>query len=363
MTGLFLAMCTQAKLAVFCCVCIFVVSCHRVMYYHIFCWSTAFFAAASPFFLVPKWQEIYGFWYINPNIDDSANCWIKITWNNYAWPIWVYFFVPLLLIYMVCLSSLIVAYMRLRRGVTRSFLPRMRLLIMNTVNLVVHMLYWAVFVLFYAWTFWTKSQFKSGASQPTNNIIYFVMGSKGCSALLVWILTANNSHLGLTTQKEKSDDENISETIDANKALREEVLSFATAGIRSSARAGAKLTPDRKMITRRPQQHESTGSEAFRELINPGFFLRFILGYTDELRELEELVANKQRSVNETFMRQTVTVSSTSASVHVRNRTASSVSVVDSSGRETSRLSQRPTVVSGKLLSFFMFALCTVLLL
>lgn len=33
-----------------------------------------------------------------------------------------------------------------------------------------------------------------------------------------------------------------------------------------------------------------------------------LIGYTDELTALEELVSNKQRSVNETFMRQTVRV-------------------------------------------------------
>lgn len=77
------------------------------MYYHVFVWS------AATFFLVADWKQIYGFWFINPNIDDSANCWIKITFNNYAWPIWVYFFVPLLVIYMVCLFSLVTAYLRL----------------------------------------------------------------------------------------------------------------------------------------------------------------------------------------------------------------------------------------------------------
>jgi hypothetical protein len=320
---------------------------HRLMYYHIFCWTGALAAASSPFWLLPKWQEIYGFWFINPNIDDTANCWIKITWDNYAWPIWVFFFVPLLLIYLVVLFSLVTAYRRLRRGVTRSFLPRMRLFIMNTVNLVIHVLYWCVFVLFYSWTFWTRSEFKSGYFQPTNNIIYFVMGSKGCSALLVWILTANNSQLGLAQTSKKADGEdgaedNLIESVDANKALRQEVLSFATAGIRSSARAGAKATPDRKTITRRPQQH-NTDSEAFERLINPMFFVRFILGYTEELTALEELVGNKERSVNETFMRQTVTMA---PSVHMRQRslvggTSSSAPSVDVP------MSQRPTVISG----------------
>jgi hypothetical protein len=215
------------------------------------------------------------------------------------------------------------------------------------------MLYWAVFVLFYSWTFWTRSQFKANENQPTNNIIYFVMGSKGCSALLVWILTANNSQLGLTAQNKKTDgDENLTETIDANKALRQEVLSFATAGIRSSARAGAKLTPDRKVITRRPQQHQTSDSDEFENLISPMFFLRFILGYVDELTTLEELVGNKQRSVNETFMRQTVTITpSTMTSVHLRNRTASSASSV--AGTDAMRLSQRPTVVSGACVAHF----------
>lgn len=233
--------------------------------------------------------------------------------------------------------------MRLRKGVTRSFLPRMRLLLMNAVNLIVHMLYWAVFVLFYSWTFWTRSQFKADENMPTNNIIHFVMGSKGFSALLVWILTADNTQLGFAAQNKKTDGDEVAETIDANKALREEVLSFATAGIRSSARAGAKVTPDRKMITRRPQQHDSSDANDFKSLINPMFFLRFILGYTDELTALEELVANKQRSVNENFQRQTVTISPNATSVSLRNRGLSA-----SFSEDNMRFSQRPTVVSGQ---------------
>jgi hypothetical protein len=174
------------------------------------------------------------------------------------------------------------------------------------------------------------------------------MASKGCSALLVWILTGNNSQLGLTTASKKTDgnEDNIAETVDANKALREEVLNFATAGIRSSARAGAKATPDRKMITRRPQQHESADSGAFENLINPMFFVRFVLGYTDELTALEELVGNKQRSVNETFMRQTTTIQPSPNSSHLRTRTPSTASTVNN-GVDGMRLSQRPTIVSG----------------
>jgi hypothetical protein len=321
----------------------------RIWYYHVFVWSGALFFAASPFVLYPSWRDIYGFWFINPNINDSAVCWIKITWDNYAWPIWIYFFVPLLIMYFICLFSLVVAYMRLRRGVTKSFLPRMRLLLMNTVNLVTCMMYWLVFVIFYMLTFWSKNQFKASNEQPTNDQIFLVFASKGVSALIVWILLSHNSHLKLATGESDNN-----ETVDANTALREEVLSFATAGIRSSARKGSELTPDRAVVSRRPQQHATNDADAFRELINPRFFARFVLGYTDDLRTLEELVANKERRVaaNDHYTRETITLhggaSQGQSMVLVGGMSSSSWAAPPGSSLSSERFSQRPTVVTNE---------------
>lgn len=78
-----------------------------------------------------------------------------------------------------------------------------------------------------------------------NRIAMFLLAGKGFSSLLVYILVAD-----IDSQRGDEKQENVA----ANVALREEVLNFATAGIRSSTREALKAKPERLKISRRPIQ-------------------------------------------------------------------------------------------------------------
>ena len=284
----------------------------RMRGYHIFVWSVAVLFSCLPLLSKHK-KRIYGFWYVSSDIDTSATCWIKVNDNSLSPAMWVLFFIPLLFIYTVCTGSLVIAYVRLRRGITRTFLPRMKLLVTNTANVIVLILYWFFLVLIYSWAFFAR--YNPMYNSYLTDVLSFIFASKGFSALIVWILISDNTF--------KAGDE----TIDANKALREEVLNFATAGIRSSARAGPRMSKDRRAVTRVPQQAANSGPKT---KITPSFFLKFILGQHEEVAAVQKMISNKRRSVHESFKRQEILMTEKSDDIELLN----------------TRLSQRPTMVA-----------------
>jgi hypothetical protein len=303
--------------------------------YHVFVWSVALMFAFLP--LISKHKDrIYGFWFVNPDESDSAVCWIKVDANSLSLPIWVLFFIPLLVIYSVCSVSLVLAYARLRRGISRTFLPRMKLLVTNTANVIVLILYWFVLVLFYSWAFFTRYY---GYNHYLSNILMFIFASKGFSSLIVWIFVTDIRSPAASALKDTTSGggEEELDVVDANKALREEVLNFATAGIRSAARGGDKVTKDRREITRLPlpQAASNSSSKSRKQLITPYFFIRFILGQQEEVQAVQTMVGNKRRSVNVGFPRQDVEAASSAV---LSNEDDVEMSAV--------RLSQRPTMVA-----------------
>jgi hypothetical protein len=187
-------------------------------------------------------------------------------------------------------------------------------------------LFWSLFFLLYAWTFFTRLD-NSGYNATLFNILTFTIGSKGFASFMVWIFVTDVGTRQQTTEEEG---------IDANKALREEVLSLATAGIRSSAKDGANLTIDATLTVRRPITVAQTHKE--KSFINPYFFIRFMLGETEEIRKVREMVSSKRRSINSSFTRSSLPDPANSSFIGYDNANRPS---------ETNRLSQRPTVLSG----------------
>jgi hypothetical protein len=130
------------------------------------------------------------------------------------------------------------AYKRLKMGITRTFLPRIRLLIINTSNVAIFMVYWFTICILYLLAF-------AFHNIGLNRSLMFLLAGKGFSALLVYIIVAD---IDSKVSKEKQ------ENVEANIALREEVLNFATAGIRSSTREAHKAKSERLKISRRPKR-------------------------------------------------------------------------------------------------------------
>jgi hypothetical protein len=281
----------------------------RLKYYHIFSWIVPLIVTAFPFF-VNQYESVYGFFYVSNEINDQAFCWLKIqSENELGPPMTIFFFVPLNVVYFINVFALIIAYTRLRKGLNRSFLPRLKILVSGAVHVFVLILFWFFFFLTYGWAFYNRDNrtYNGGMFACVNCI----MASKGFSVFITWILTTNKQTLkNLDGEEEKIED---------NVALREEVLTFATAGIRSTARAGPTVSAEKQVLVRRPQtasrpsaMRRSTDPSSVDSkdnsttVVTPYFFLKFMLGQAEEFTAIEALVSNKRRSVDDNFQRQTV---------------------------------------------------------
>jgi hypothetical protein len=288
----------------------------RIKYYHIVCWTTALLVCLVPLALGPH-HKVYGFWYVNYHIEDSNICWLRTGHDKLGFSVWALFLVPLAVIYVIGLISLVVAYTRLRKGLTRTFLPKMKLLVTNTINVLVLAMFWGIFLILYASAFLSRHE----NNYTLNSLLYFTLASKGFSCLFVWIFVSDYNLNLLSSQQD--------EAVDANVALREEVLTFATAGIRSSARTGALATEDKAEIVRRPEQARLEDAN----LIGMLFYFKFLMGYSEEIRAVEKMISRKRRSINDSFHRQTVLQEAIQAAQDV----------------ESHRMSQRPTVLTGEI--------------
>ena len=116
----------------------------RLFYNHLGVWSITFMITFLPF--INHKNGMYGFWYENPS-GDYAFCWLNSASTKAN--IWSYFLVPVILIYVVCSGSLIFAYFRLKRGISKTFLPRLSLLVTNTANVVTLLLFWMTTLILY----------------------------------------------------------------------------------------------------------------------------------------------------------------------------------------------------------------------
>ena len=105
------------------------------------------------------------------------------------------------------------------------------------------MAYWTLLLLFYLIAFGLET-YHAGF----NRLVLFMVPIKGVAVLFLLIIIDDfNVQL-----REK--DENMS----GNVALRQEVLMFATVGIRNSAQDAHKAGPEKAAIRRRPQKGNST---------------------------------------------------------------------------------------------------------
>eukprot|EP01035_Chromulina_nebulosa_P023930 gene23930-31058_t len=245
---------------------------NRLFYYHIFCWGVSCIMTLSPF-LSSNVSDIYGFWHFDGSRDDIAICFINA--HSLQSPAWGMVIVPTMMVYIACFNFLYLAYKRLKSGLTKTFLPRMKILIINSVILVVFMAYWTLLLLFYLFAFGLET-YHAGF----NRLVLFMVPIKGVAVLFLLIIIDDfNVQL-----REK--DENMS----GNVALRQEVLMFATVGIRNSAQDAHKADPEKTAIRRRPQKVTSSSPNAANELVTPLFFVRLVFGFSAEIKAVQNTV-------------------------------------------------------------------------
>ena len=153
--------------------------------------------------------------------------------------------VPTALGYFACIYFLFIAYKRLKSGLSKTFLARMNILIVNSVILVVFMVYWTVLLLFYMISVALK-----GTHDGFDRLVLYLVPMKGVMVLFILIIITD-----FYTQLAQKED-----NVGANIALRQEVLMFATVGIRTSAKDAHTVGPEKVAIHRRPKQGDNAST-------------------------------------------------------------------------------------------------------
>ena len=192
-------------------------------------------------------DNVFGYWYIDEYIDDAVVCWIQIQppkGDPINYIPWVMLDIPIIIVYIGNLVLLYNTYKRLKLGISRTVIHRMRVLIINAINVAMCLCYWVVLLAFYGGTYLALSP-DPNTQAPffMFKILVFMIASKGFSAIMVWVVVSNiDFKKGLMLH----DDEH--EKLDFNSALRQEILFYATAGIKKCAKEAKQLTATVKSL-------------------------------------------------------------------------------------------------------------------
>jgi hypothetical protein len=208
----------------------------RVWGYHAFCWIIASVFTIS----IAKIDGMAGFWYVEEDVDHVAICWVQQEQSssgslNYKTFIFVY--IPLCIVYVYAVRVIWGAYGNLKKGISKTFQHRVKVLLLNSINIGIYILYWFVLFVFYFWAYALATS-KPHVSLGFWKLLWFFLSSKGFADLLVFIFISDD--------EVKSDDETTA--VDFNAALRQEVLHYATTGIRECANRATSIKTKNKLV-------------------------------------------------------------------------------------------------------------------
>ncbi len=291
----------------------------RQKYYHLFSWSAASIFAGCVLF-----RSIHGFWFIGDN-NEHHICWIRsslndasVTMTNYTtsalsqmsqmtqaygvdlhrqlnhahldsdfkWRPWVFLYFPILLVYVYSLTVIYFAYQRLKTGIPNTYIHRLRILIINSVNVIICLCYWAVAGSLVTATFFSDSS----TANVLFSLIMYLISSKGFSSLTVWLLV-NKAEINARFDSQR---------IDLNSALRQEVLLFATHGIRKSVYIDILKNEDAVKFrlpysTRSHKDPDESGATT----LSPFFFLSLLFGSERAIAQVRKNAQGRSKRDND----------------------------------------------------------------
>ena len=87
-------------------------------------------------------QNLHGFWYVTTEVDNNVFCWVKNyrTTGNINYRPWVMFYIPLMIVYIYAIIALHTAFKKLQIGISKTFQHRIKVLILNSINITVYVL-------------------------------------------------------------------------------------------------------------------------------------------------------------------------------------------------------------------------------
>ena len=264
----------------------FASSAKRNVGYHVFCWTIA-----SVFtILITTQHGMAGYWTfdeVDEGTDDVAICWVRggkdvnVLNTRSA----IFFYIPLGAVILYVVFVIFVVFWKLGNGVAKNFESRAKILLWNTVNLGIFVVYWLISAILAL----ASTRGGDNTTQILWRIVWFFMSSKGYADLLAYICISDGFSLNSSMQR--------NETVDYNTLLRQHVLHYATKGIRNCA--SMKVYYDTKdAITLHMAQKDARISlfKALTQLVLQGEVSTEICDNADDLdTEAFEVLPSKDR--------------------------------------------------------------------
>lgn len=274
----------------------------RLRFYHVFAWivSAAFAAGMTS-------SNVYGFWFLDQTVDSTAICWVHLKRSNSftVYPL-IMFYIPLAMVYLFAIVVYFIAYQRLRYGISQTIVHRLKALISNSINLTILIVYWLIAGIFYIIAFVLPST-EALQSNYLLKAFLFLIASKGVFSLIVWIFTID-IQLGEEVD-DKADEEDDEQRVDLNSALRQEVLHFATKGIRHCTMHSSCFTEDQveQVVLLEHVEDSHRGSTN----LSLQFFFFLMFGREQERKFVAKLVEKSKKRQRKSIMIREVQTSET----------------------------------------------------
>ena len=320
----------------------------RVWGYHVFCWVIASIFTVA----ITNIKGMAGFWFVDEEVDDVAICWVQQeqSANGSLNPkTFIFLYIPLCVVYVYAVRVILGAYGNLKKGISKTFQHRVKVLLLNSINIGIYVLYWFVLFIFYFWAYALAGN-NPEVSLGFWKLLWFFLSSKGFADLLVFIFIDDGTTI-------KSDDE--ATAVDFNAALRQEVLHYATTGIRECASRRTDQKSKNKLVLIMNQKNTPLKSIFnFRSLVKIVFAGEEITSHEanhaddslqvleTETTEIEEEGGRPSSRMSRRFSRNTLAALNTARDleqqdVHAdRNSTGSSLNMSRSTDGRTSDTSK-----------------------
>lgn len=209
----------------------------RVWSYHAFCWTIASIFTI----IIVRIDNMAGYWYVQKEVDSVGICWVRQKESdglNLNPKTFIFLYIPLCIVYVYAVRVIWGAYGNLKKGISKTFQHRVKVLLLNSINIGIYILYWFVLLVFYVCTYFLSTTHRDVAAVVWK-LLWFFLSSKGFADLLVFIFVSDGYAV-------KSEDE--SAAVDFNTALRQEVLHYATTGIRECASRRTSQKSKNKLV-------------------------------------------------------------------------------------------------------------------
>jgi hypothetical protein len=155
-------------------------------------------------------RRVYGYYYVEATSDVTGICFISSHKGRNTPAIYILFYIPIIICVVVGCIGIGYTYRRLKHGIPSTIIPRIRAVSGNIINILIYIVFTSILLLPL-----TAAFFAPGNDNVFLRLLFYLVGAEGISALIVLIMARNR--------------------VDLSASLRQDILTYATRGIRSCA--------------------------------------------------------------------------------------------------------------------------------